>query len=323
MKNVAVIFCLICLSSVLTALEKEIPMRPEIKLLVSDEQFTQDAYEEPYLSCQSGFVVKEGRAEVESRLVKALKEREIKARSHFSSTETSLPPWSEKSLPVADEWKTENELEGLQECDLKKCFPKLNDREEKPFLIRSKNKLDTYRSLVNKRVGLFLEKQRLLGYEDRKDNKKATNDLFKFSKFLKTEYPGPYRFLTEEFWRGGVPESSLTATVLRSQKTVLGTKQLQPIYWVGEIFQFKEKTRSLFVEMVIYSNHYFDSWVRVYEVYDLTPYFTVKAPRTGVILTDLTEIDELKKSTLIRSLFKGNMVEAILKAQSLDFKSIQ
>jgi len=295
--------------------------REDLQLLISDKSVSIDDFKEPYLMVQNGWVLKKPMSEIENRFLSTSKEREIKARSHFPFPKSLFPKWTDESLPVAEEWKNKKELEGLEDCKIDKCFPKLNDLKEKPLLLKSKKKLETYHQLVSKRIQAFLEKQQLLGYESRNDNRIVVKELLKLAPFLKLDYSAAQFFLMDKLWEGATGPSSLVGSFLRTQNMVLGTNRLQPVYWAGEVFHFSEKGKSLFVEVVIYSNHYFDSWIRIYEIVDLSEKFKAKTPHTGLLITDLTEIDELKKSALIRSLYKGNMVDAITKAQELELKA--
>ena len=107
------------------------------------------------------------------------------------------------------------------------------------------------------------------------------------------------------FRANGYPEMDQTEFVL------IAPDQMQPILRLSEDMEFEESGKILFLELPIYTNHYFDSSLSFYQVMKSQK----KPSETVVIMTDVMEIDELKKSALIRTLFKGKMVKAISQYQ--------
>lgn len=301
----------------------EEPSRQAIQSLLKSKSFQEDDFQNPYLIAESGILIPRDFVSVSKRVTTKLQQGALKARSHYPLPNTSFTNWNSSILPTAEEWKNEKEVEGLKKCDLDYCFPKLNDQEEKPTLMKSNDKLSTFKELISKRVELFLQSRKLLGYENRKENKTAVTDLVQLHPALGKDYGTIHQFLTKGFWESSTRPPSLVGSFLRTQTLNLDPTRLQPIYWVGEVFQFHEAKSEIFVEFVVYSNHFFDAWLRVYEVIDLSQLAPSKAPQTAIVINDLTEIDELKKSALIRMLFKGKMVEAIHKAQKLELESFE
>ncbi|MFM8316447.1 MAG: hypothetical protein ACKOA8_19375, partial [Deltaproteobacteria bacterium] len=99
---------------------------------------------------------------------------------------------------------------------------------------------------------------------------------------------------------------------LRQEMVNIAPDQMQPILRVSEDFEFTEGTRTLFFELPIYTNHYFDSSVSLYEIVSNKS----NPNQTEVIISEVMEIDELKKTALIRAMFKGKMVKTVNQYQS-------
>ncbi len=289
-------------------------LRPELVRLLKNDRYRSDDYEFPYLFCQTAIAVSRDFKTVESALLALLLKDKIAAETPLGP-HPGVPAWNKSLLVLPKEILSEKERIGLDKCTLEYCFPKLNDRSEKPQLMKAKDKAETFRHLISNRVENFLKTRTLVGYEGRNNNHDDSVALLNAAPFLKSDYPDIFQYLQNGFWKNLPPPIPKPSSFLRTRTLVVDRKRLEPVYWIGEVIVFREKTRMLAVEFPIYSNHYFDSWIRIYETVSLPIAAGAETAKTGVILTDLIEFDELKKSAVIRMLFKGRMVEGVQKVQ--------
>jgi len=278
--------------------------RPHLNGLFKANEVAWDQYEYPYLAVQTTRAFAIPAAQLKLRLFKHLEISEVKIPmgSRITEKELVLPP---EFLGDKDQ------IIALKDCSVKKCNLKLNQEVEVKPLEKSKDKLKTYHQFLLKRTQDFLDKKSLLGYEERNDNRKSIEEMLSFLPFLKRYYPASLKFLLRELVSGDLVKTQPKAQYLRSEVIKIGAGNLQPIHRISYLYVFEEDGSDFVVEIILYSNHYFDSSLRIFEIFTLPPLPKKDQPRAALVMTDVMEVDELKKSGLIRSLFSGKMVTAV------------
>lgn len=278
------------------------PVRPHLNALDSRGRLDWADYRDDFLISQSAEITEISPAE----LIKRLKLQRLKTKVGVDT------------VPIPKQVITGDQLEGLQNCSIEKCAFKLHlDSEIKP-LIQSKNRVKTFSGFVEDRLRAYLRDKKLKGYENRLDNVPYVKKAFQLSKFLKSRYPKSYEYLMGDLWTNKQKTNGPKEKYFRAEGIYITGDKMQPIFRLSENLEFDENGY-LNVEAHIYTNHFFDSSIRVYEIFPW-PADTKKAV---YVVTDLMEVDELKKSELIRTLFKTKMEEAIAEFRKSEMKELR
>jgi hypothetical protein len=146
----------------------------------------------------------------------------------------------------------------------------------------------------------------------------TVKSLFESSSALSERYPDIVRYFGEGFAAKKALPKGFTGSFLREEALLFGLSRLQPILRISEEFMFERGASRLFVELHVYTDHYFDSSARFFEV--LPPADGEKGSRVAV--TDIMEIDELTKSGLVRFLYRDTMASAVADFQAQELESI-
>jgi hypothetical protein len=290
------------------------PTRPFLDKLRKEGEAKSTDFEFPFLISQTAVSLSAPSPEVIGRLRSFLQKSQLPIPSHFGK-----PTVSQRlvlaSLPIPAIVKQGKQLEGINQCTKSNCLMKLNDQ-EKALMEASTQKQTTYHELVFERVKAYLSDEKLNGYEDRATNIDYEKQMLSQLPFFKANYPITEKFLQEGFWSHQKPPATFVSSFLRDEIVAIVLDRLQPIWRIGELLEFKENNATLFVEIHIYSNHYFDSSLRFYEV---IPF----AEKSFIVISDIIEIDELTKSGLIRMLYKGQMQDAVSKAETEELEKLK
>jgi hypothetical protein len=264
------------------------------------ESESSDEYVEPYLVTKTSRTFKESANNISAKLRNKLKSGMLKLDLSKSD-----------AYHLPKEIFEESQLEGIEKCSLDKCLMKLNAELEIPLLVRSKNRKETFRALIFDRIKNYINKQALLGYEDRKNNNAQVPKMLDIMSSL-GESPATLNYLKAIQTKKLVQKVEPIESWLRQEMVVIAPDHMQPILRVSEDREFVEGDKRLFFELPIYTDHYFDSSATLYEI---SP--SKKSPQESILaITDVMEIDELKKTALIRAMFKGKMVQAVTKYQN-------
>lgn len=256
-----------------------------------------DRFEEPFLITKTSRKYREPAEKVYSAIRSKLKSGQI----------TNI----QQNYQLPQDFFEETQLEALQKCNQEKCLMKLNTTLEVPLLKASKNKVAKFQELIANRIKGYADSKQLLGYDERKSNVGYFKKMIALLPTLEKS-PGTQQYLKTDFWRGDKKSNQLADSWFRHEMVNIAPDQMQPILRVSENTEYKEGNRTLFLEIHIYSNHYFDSSLSLYEVIADKK----KPNETEVVVTDIMEIDELKKTALIRAMFTGKMVKAVTTYQT-------
>lgn len=211
-----------------------------------------------------------------------------------------------KAFPLPG-FVTENKQgAGIDDCTVKYCLMKLNISSEiQPLQAAPKEKRRAmYNEFIADRVRKLLSQQQLRGYEDRLDNIPTIQQSLDALPWFAKKYPEEFAYIRDGFWKNKKPPASLKSTAIQQEKLYLEIQKMQPVWRVAEVFEFEKAGSHLFFDLHVYSNHYFDS---SYTIYEVLP----SGDKSILVQTDVMELDELKKSGLIRMLYKGKMQEAV------------
>lgn len=263
--------------------------------LKEKKEVKEDNYEFPFLTVQTARVYDVKADQTAQKLLQQL----LKIKTTASKPD----------MPSI--FATGEQLQAIEECSAKKCNMKLLLAEEgkKLSATESKAKTELYHQLVDDRFVAYTKNGTLKGYEDRENNENAIVDMAKGQEFLKFRYPKITQFLVNKEWKNRDKIKNFTKNSFLTEETlVIAPEKLQPIWRLGEVFQFNESASEVFVHLHVYTNHYFDSSVTIYEVIP-------DKEKSILVVTDVLEVDELKKSGFIRTLFKGKMVDAVSLSQ--------
>lgn len=211
----------------------------------------------------------------------------------------------------------ESQQEALRRCNLEKCLIKLSSSNEIPNLKNAKNKIEAYQAMILKRLRDYADSKQLMGYEDRKSNSPFYRKMVNLLATLEKS-PSTMRYLKSDFWKGLRNPGQPVDSWFRHEMVNIAPDQMQPILRVSEDTEYFEGERKLFLEVHIYTNHYFDSSLTLYEIVSDRK----KKSASEVIVTDIMEIDELKKTALIRAMFTGKMVKAVTTYQTNFLESL-
>ncbi len=195
---------------------------------------------------------------------------------------------------------------GIDDCTAKYCLMKLHVPSEiKALEAAPKAKRRAmYNEFIASRVRNVLGKQELKGYEDRADSLPVLQQSLDSLPWFAKKYPQEFAYIRDGYWKRAKPPASLKSTSLQQERLYLEIKKMQPVWRISEVFAFEKDGAFLFFDLHIYSNHYFDS---SYTIYEAIP----DGEKSILVQTDMMELDELKKSGLIRMLYKGKMQEAV------------
>lgn len=283
--------------------------RPFLDKLRSRESVRFTDFEYPFLIAQTGAAVEQPIETVAGWVRAFLESKKLPLPSHFSSEK------SPGKLELPEPIRTGKQLEAITECKEEKCQVKLSNALEKKTMEASADRLKTFQTILNQRLDAFLHKRELRGYEDRADNQDYVKKMLETFPFFTSRYPDLGKYFAEGFWKGQPAPKGFVRSLMKQEVVDLAPDRMQPIWRIAEAFEIRQGDRWVFFELHPYSNHYLDSSLRVYEVFQ-----TEK--RSLVILTDIMEIDELTKSGLIRMLYKGKMEDAVIEAQAQDIKTL-
>lgn len=283
--------------------------RPHLDKLREKSEVKYDDYEFPYLIMQTARI-SEGTAEkIKERLQKALRENLVllDKNQHVDKSKLIMP----KIFSEGDQ------AEALETCSKKKCNIKLSVEETKAIeTTPSTLKASVYHQKIVDRVNTYLKTGEIKGYEERENNETAVIEMAKSLEFLKFKYPKVAAFIFNKGWknRGGL-KKAVNEFFLVNEIVRIAPERLQPIWRMGEILRFEENGAQLFFYLPIYTNHYFDASFTLYEIIP-------QKEKNILIVTDILEVDELKKSGFIRALFKGKMVDAVSLAEDVFLKKV-
>ncbi len=264
----------------------------------------------PFLIAQTGAAVQVPVADLAEWVRVYLKNGKLPLPSHFNTSNKGVI-----NLDLPEPIRTGKQLEAINECKENKCLMKMHTTLEKKVMEGASNKLKTFQDLLNKRLDNYHKKRELLGYEDRTDDVEYVKKMLESFNFFSLRYPELGKYFSGQFWTGEGPPTDFQTSFMKQEVVNLAPDKMQPIWRVAEAFEFKLEGRWVFFEIHVYSNHYLDSSIRIYEVFP-------DGQRSIVVLTDVMEIDELTKSGLIRMLYKGKMEEAVIEAQAQDMKAL-
>lgn len=293
--------------------------RPFLKDLKEDPKVKEDFYEKPFLIVYTAQKSKETQENLYKKLQQYLFKAKLPVKGRYSLEGSSLQPKDVFSFPaISFEGK---QLEGIQECKKDFCSVKLLTDTEKTKMEAAKDKPALYRSLIMERILVYLKLGELVGYEDRPSNLETLKSAFGFLPFLPARYPKMTEFIQSKFLARKLadPKDPLRKSSLRMEVMNMSGDKLQPVLRISEAFEFEENQTKLVFEPQIYTNHFFDSSMRFFEV---MPYPDSEL-KSLVIMTDVMEVDELKKSGIIRALFKGRMVDGIQQYQADEIGRIE
>jgi hypothetical protein len=278
--------------------------RPKLDRLLTKDTCEDDDFQFPYLISVKGRAYEMSAEGLANNVRTFLRKSELQVGNF-------------KSPILPKEALTGKQLDGIMECSAEYCLMKLNNKEELPLLQGAGNRLATYTEMIGKRIERFLTSRELPGYEGRDSNVGQLKDAFLKLPFLTSQYPIAGKFVHEGLWKqSGQPKEA----ILRAEIVILNSDKLQPVLRVGNVFEIKDSKATVFVDIHIYTNHYFDSSLRVIEILPLPPLPKSDKLRAAAVMTDIVEIDELKKSALIRSLFTGQMLRAVASVQYNELK---
>lgn len=274
------------------------------------ETNSSDDYSDPFLIVRTAQKYNKSVDELAAMVRNKLKASQLSLKTKHSSEGVVLENFVIDQYQLPKEISEEQQEEAIRECNTEKCQMKLKNFPEVLQLSKAKNKKETYRELLFNRIKNYLSKQELLGYENRKSNRTYVTRMVDLIPTLKTS-PKTLNYLKSGLFKESPDLGKPKSSWLRQEMVVIAPDQMQPILRISEDFEFQESGRVIFFELPIYTNHYFDSSISCLEI--MSP--KNKPNESILVYTDVMEIDELKKSALIRTLFMGKMVKAITQYQ--------
>jgi hypothetical protein len=275
-----------------------------------------DEYELPYLHVALGVKFPLSSGVMTTCLKSYLQKAKVNVHAHLSASSSAVPA-DMTSLPFPKAVISEDQLKGIQQCEVEECRMKLSNTQEKFKMKIAEDKVKAYHAIVADRVNRFVKKHELVGYEDRAGNETSIVTMLKATKFFPLRFPKQMAFFEKDLWKGNLSASPFQESFLRSELVAMAPDRMQPIWRISEVFESATQYGSLFVEVHIYTNHYFDASLRVYEIQRISPTESV------LLITDVMEIDELKKSAFIRALYTGKMVEAVVQHQENEIDAMK
>lgn len=300
-------YLLVCCFSIRVVLGSEVDKLEKIPL---GEKTSWDDYSDPFLIVRTAQKYNKSVDALAAMIRDKLKANQLPLKTKHSSEGIAIESFLIDQYRLPKELSEEQQEEAIRECNKEKCQMKLKTYPEVLQLSKAKNKKETYRELLFNRIKNYLSKQELLGYENRKSNRTYVTRMVDLIPTLKTS-PKTLDYLKIALFKESPDLVQPKNSWLRQEMVVIAPDQMQPILRISEDMEFQESGKVIFFELPIYTNHYFDSSISCLEIMS-----SKNKPNEGVLVyTDVMEIDELKKSALIRTLFMGKMVKAITQYQ--------
>jgi len=284
---------------------------PSFEKGLIDEVLSWDDYINPFLITQSYKKYPIPANEMEGQIRARLKKGRLDVKTLFSREGSTAESFSIDLYQLPKEISEEQQADAINTCTIEKCLMKLRNRPEAAQLQKSKNKTEAYRRLIFERIKAFLLKREILGYEDRRSNVPYFTKMVNLIPTL-SKNPSTQAYLRNKFFKNPEEKGHPVDSWIRQEVVIIAPDQMQPILRVSEDCEFRENETTMFFEGHIYTSHYFDSSLVLYEVRPNPK----NRKESMVVITDVMEIDELKKSAVIRALFKGKMVKAVVQFQT-------
>ncbi|MBI4406221.1 MAG: hypothetical protein HY537_18825 [Deltaproteobacteria bacterium] len=274
-------------------------------------------YIEPFVIVQTATTATSSLADQKVRLKQYFQESLLPVRAHFSQAgaQAKRPEAIHIELPIV--LTTGKEVSGIRSCNSEKCLQKLRD-DEKLIVQKAEDRVEAFRKIVVDRLQAYLLKKEYRGYEERKSNVEHIKTMIGLLPSLKESYPKCVKFFSGDFWGTTVRETAPLESFLRMEVIRIWPERLSPVMRITEVFEFEGPKGTLFFELPIYTNHYFDSSIRMVELIAGSA-----SSKPSIVMTDIMEIDELKKSGLIRFLYTGQMQQAIALYQQDELAKIK
>lgn len=289
------------------------PSRPHLNSLESKGRLDWDDYQSDFIISQSAEITDVPAGE----LIERLRNQHAPTRLGFSlSSKLDSVQFAQKNFPQK---VTEgDQLKALQSCSKEKCDVKLQLDSEVLPLLKTPHRLKTYAGLLENRLKNYISQRELKGYEKRKDNQPYAKKALSLTRFMKSKYPKTFQYLQNDFWKKKSSPTSSKSDYFRSELIQMVGERSQPVFRIAHNLEFQE-SGYLNIEFHLYTNHFMDSSLRIFEIFPWP-----KEPQKSVyIVTDLVEIDELKKSALIRKLFESRMEEALADFRKSEMKALR
>jgi len=284
------------------------PARPHLDSLESKGRMDWEDYQDDFIISQSAEITDFPASELIERL-----------RKHHASTQMKLlpnPRFSVSSLP--QKLTQGDQLKALKTCSKEKCDVKLHYESEVLPLLKSSDRISFYASLIEKRIHNYSSKRELKGYEKRLDNNLYARKALELSRFLKSKYPKTFHLLLDDFWKKRSSSVGPQNDYFRSELIQLVGERSQPVFRITHNTEFQE-SGYLNIEFHLYTNHFMDSSLRIFEIFPWQ-----KDNRKSVfIVTDLVEVDELKKSAFIQKLITSRIEEALADFRKSEMKALR
>lgn len=289
------------------------PSRPHLNSLESKGRMDWDDYQNDFIISQSAEITDVPAGE----LIERIRNQHTPSKLPFSlASKPDAIRFSLKDLPP--KVSQGDQLKALKLCSKDKCDVKLHLETEVLPLQKAKNRISLYAELLETRIKNYTSQRKLKGYEKRADNQPYAKRALTLTRFMKSKYPKTFQFLMDDFWNKKASKAEPKSDYFRSEVIQMVGERSQPVFRITHNLEFQE-SGYVNIEFHLYTNHFMDSSLRIFEVFPWP-----KEPQKSVyIVTDLVEIDELKKSTLIRKLFKSRMEEAIASFRKSEMKALR
>ncbi len=295
---------LLCVLGFLAQAAEENVDRPYLQKVRDRSSVSYEEYNFPYLLTQTAIQGTKSAAQTAEVLRKFFRDNGKGLPKEGRDPNPDL--YSASGFPLPGFVTEGKQGEGIDDCTAKYCLMKLNiETEIKTIEGSAKEKRrGVYNGIVADRIRRFLSGRELKGYEDRKDNIPAVRESLAMFPWFSKKYAEEFQYLTDGLWKKAKAPASLKNTFLQQERLYLEIQKMQPVWRVSEVLEFEKDGTFVFFDLHLYSNHYFDS---SYTIYELIP----DGEKSILVQTDMMELDELKKSGLIRMLYKGKMQEAV------------
>jgi hypothetical protein len=296
------------------------PTRPGLQNVAPGEKFRINEFYFPFLVCETGTVVPGSVAAVSERLKALLEKTALPIKGHYSKSGLAVSKLTTEQFPLPKPVTTGDQQKGLNNCTKDFCIMKLQNEKEKPRVVAGKNRMEVFNQIIVDRVKAFVEQNELTGYDARATNRDSVSKMLKKLSYFPLVYPKCNQFLEHDFWDNVKTEGcKINDSFIRNDILILADSILQPIMRVSEVFDLEENGNHLFFEVHIYTNHYFDSSGRVFEVLP----WKKSSDKSVVVITDLMEIDELTKSSVVRFLYQGKIENAVTNNQTKELVKLK
>lgn len=295
------------------------PTRSYLKDLKDDPKVKEDFYEDSFLFVVTAQKSKETSEQLFKKVQAYLKKAKLPFKGRYSTEKLPTLTASEQLAFPALSFEGK-QLEGIQGCKKDYCTVKLLTETEKGKMEESKDKAALYKELIFARVAQYLKDGELVGYEERSSNIESLKLALKQLPFLASRYPKMNEFVQGRFLARKTQATPMVKNAfLRMEVMNMSGEKMQPVLRISEAFEFEENQTRLIFEPQIYTNHFFDTSMRFFEVLP----FAESQTKSLLIMTDVMEVDELKKSGIIRALFKGKMVSGVHQYQADEISRIE